>query len=514
MKALFPIALALAASAAAVEIQEKEHAISAEVDGRTLWTFNHDPAEAKPCFHPLASTDGTVFTDLRPEDHPWHRGVWFSWKFINSVNYWEEDRETGKVAGATRIVSVERKVAKNQTVRLALKLEYAPAESVDPVMKEERNIWITPPDETGAYFIDWSSTFTAIKDVTLDRTPIPGEPGGKPWGGYAGWSVRMNAAMKGGEFLNSEGQNGAAALRESARWVSFAAPGGGLLLLMDHPDNLRHPATWYIAEGMPYFSPAVIHDAPLTIKAGQTLALKYRLVILPKSASIKDAEAQWKNWLKNRVVILTGSNKHDWKATTPALKSILESTGTFNVDVVEDPEKLTAEFLGSHDVLLSNWNGFGKNKPGPWSVKLKKAYVDFVRKGGGHVVVHAGSSSFYDWDDYQAICLATWKDGTGHKQPHEFEVRVTKPDHTVVQGLENFKTFDELWFKPYVHPEATVIAESFSQHTGNWEPTALIGQFGTGRCFTLLLGHDNNMMQNEGFKTLLTSGTEWAAERR
>ena len=25
----------------------------------------------------------------RPPDHIWHHGLWFSWKFINKVNYWE-----------------------------------------------------------------------------------------------------------------------------------------------------------------------------------------------------------------------------------------------------------------------------------------------------------------------------------------------------------------------------------------------------------------------------------------
>ncbi|VGO11484.1 hypothetical protein PDESU_00028 [Pontiella desulfatans] len=509
-KRMLLILLVSAPAFAGLELRQGAGSIAAWLDGKALWTYNCDPADGKPWFHPLASTEGTVFTDLRPEDHPWHRGVWFSWKFINGVNYWEEERETHASAGETRI----RKVAgtiKDQTARINLEIEYAPAGTEAPVMRENRLVVVAAPDETGTYSIDWSSTFQALeKTVVLDRTPIPGQPGGKSWGGYAGWSVRMNAAMKGGTFLDSEGRE--SAHRAAAAWTLFNAPEGGSLLFMDHPDNFGHPSKWYIAPGMPFFGPAVIHDAPQALQAGETRTLNYRLVVLPGIGTREAASRLWKKWTRKNVVILTGANNHDWQATTPALKAILEESGNFNVDVVTHPEQLSPEVLAGYDVLLSNWNAFGKNQPAPWSGELKKAYVDFVRKGGGHVAVHAGSSSFYDWDDYHAICLATWKGGTGHRKPHGFDVRFLESGHPVSLGLENFETSDELWFKPFVHPDATVIAESFSQHTGNWEPTALTGQFGEGRCFTLLLGHSAAAMENRGFRKLLVAGVRWAAD--
>ncbi len=234
--------------------------------------------------------------------------------------------------------------------------------------------------------------------------------------------------------------------------------------------------------------------------------MKRMLILLVSSLAMATTFAQ-----KANVVILTGANNHDWKTTTPALEKILKESGRFNVEVVTEPERLTQDFLENYDVLLSNWNGFGKNKPAPWSDALKTAYVEFVCNGGGHVVVHAGSSAFFDWADYHAICLATWKNGTKHVKPHEFEVRISNPGHPIVQGLENFKTTDELWFRPFVQPDATVLAESFSKTTGNWEPAALAGQFGKGRCFTLLLGHNAEFMQTEAFQSLLLRGAAWAA---
>ncbi len=223
------------------------------------------------------------------------------------------------------------------------------------------------------------------------------------------------------------------------------------------------------------------------------------------------------------VVIVAGQNNHNWRKTTPELKKILEQSGDIRVDVVTDPEQLAQRNLTQYDVILSNWNNWqGKRKDNAadtgsksWSEKLKTDYIGFVRNGGGHVVVHAGSSSFFDWADYQKICCATWKLGqTGHGRPHQFDVRMTAGKHPITQGVKDFQTKDELWRKPGVQPGVQVLAEAYSTATGHWEPTALATRFGEGRCFTLLLGHNTEYMRNPGFQTLLVRGVQWAAGRR
>jgi len=58
---------------------------------RSVWRLVFDPAKPKSWFHPLSTVDGEVLTAFEPADHPWHRGLWWSWKLINGINYWEED---------------------------------------------------------------------------------------------------------------------------------------------------------------------------------------------------------------------------------------------------------------------------------------------------------------------------------------------------------------------------------------------------------------------------------------
>jgi type 1 glutamine amidotransferase len=211
------------------------------------------------------------------------------------------------------------------------------------------------------------------------------------------------------------------------------------------------------------------------------------------------------------VLIVTGQNNHNWRDTTPRLRQILEKGAGFSVTVTEHPEKLTATTLEDVDVILSNWNAYGGgvNK---WPDTASKAYIQFVKGGGGHVVVHAGSSSFYDWNAYQRLTLATWKKGqTTHGAPHVFQVRHKDSDHPIVTGLDTFEIRDELWRRPGVHPDAKVLGEAYSQKTDRWVPSTLIGRFGKGRCFTTLLGHNARFMQNIGFQKLLRRGTAWAA---
>jgi type 1 glutamine amidotransferase/HEAT repeat protein len=207
-----------------------------------------------------------------------------------------------------------------------------------------------------------------------------------------------------------------------------------------------------------------------------------------------------------RVLILSGQNNHKWQETTPKLKAILEASQRFTVDVTEHPEQCDAATFAKYDVILSNWNTWTKNATATnWPDATRAAYLDFIRDGKGVVTVHAGSSSFFDWTEYQQIAGATWKLGqTHHGKPREFTVKFVAA-HPITDGLQPFTTTDELWEKPGVAPGATILA------TADGEPSALVTSLGKGRGFTTLLGHDAEKMDNPGFKTLLVRGVEWAA---
>jgi hypothetical protein len=272
-----------------------------------LWQYNYGRDEPKPHFHPLGLPDGTVLTGLRPKDHIWHLAGWFSWKFVNGLNYWESDRK-GKSPGRTEVVGVRPATGEDFSTTIELDVSYHPW-GRPSVLTEKRRIRISPPGKDGGYHIDWTGTFTAGKgDVVIDRTPIPGQKGGKPWGGYAGLSIRMAPGTRGWTFLDSEGRSYSVGKKaetthgRAARWIDCSgktksgAVGG--VAMFDHPRNIRHPSKWSVFPNMPYFSPAVIFDGPHTIPAAKSLTLRYRIVVHTGPGEKDKLEKLWRAFAK------------------------------------------------------------------------------------------------------------------------------------------------------------------------------------------------------------------------
>ncbi len=282
---------------------EKQNSVSLLNDDQVVWQYNFNKIEGKPYFHPLSTIDGTELTWLRPYDHPWHRAIWFSWKFINGLNYWEEDRSTGKSDGITELKSVDYSVTDNFEAEFKLELAYHPPGS-DDLLKEDRSIQMSAPDENGNYYMDWESTFTVLADeVTFDRTPLSHEPEGKGYGGYAGFSARLNKNLWNVEAVNDLGETNDLHGKAS-KWLTYNMKdlkGESVsITIFDHPQNLRHPNNWYITKTTNhpfyYFSPAMLFDSKLILKKGEELHLKYRLLVSPEGLNQETIKSSWEKF--------------------------------------------------------------------------------------------------------------------------------------------------------------------------------------------------------------------------
>lgn len=244
---------------------------------------------------------------------------------------------------------------------------------------------------------------------------------------------------------------------------------------------------------------------------------------------------------KLRVLIIDGRNNHEWEKTTPAVTKMLEATGRFTVDVHTAPPaesmgdrnwpvELTAEDLRPYDCVISNYNGPA------WSPETEQAINQFVAGGKGMVAIHAANNCHRGWEAFQQMLGYNWRN-SAHGPKFEFDVNLTDLDHPITEGMQDFwHSVDELYHLLKLNPDATnvrVLATSFSpprmlrlkrtrddgteyviDHcfgTGNEEPVVVITDFGKGRCFHMILGHYARSMEDNGFKTLMARGTEWAA---
>ncbi|MEM9141627.1 MAG: ThuA domain-containing protein [Bacteroidota bacterium] len=270
-----------------------------------------------------------------------------------------------------------------------------------------------------------------------------------------------------------------------------------------------------------------------------------------------------------KVLIVDGQNNHDqWPKTTFMIKTYLEESGLFSVDVVRtaftwkgeafleeyaitgmaakealEKPKTDPDFkpkFSKYDVILSN---FGWNAA-PWPEKTKKALEKYVHKGGGLVVFHAADNSFPKWEAYNLmIGLGGWGDrtekdgpyvyyteddqlvrdpspgkGGAHGLQHEYVIRLRNPDHPITRGMpqEWLHTKDELYEQlrgPAQNMEilATAFASPEMKGSGRHEPALIVIDYGKGRVFHSILGHADYSVASVGFIVSLLRGTEWAA---
>lgn len=276
-----------------MEWQTGPGSVALMCDGITTWQFNYATnVSTKPFFHPLALPGGAPLTWQSPDDHVWHYGLWFSWKYLNGVNYWEEDKSTRHCAGVTswRVVKVE--THPDFSARLELELDYRPRNAPQPVLTERRQIDITAPASDGSYTLDWRQEFQAgAAAVKFDRTPPqPGESSGQAYGGYAGLSLRFAK-----QFTNTQVRaSGDIGPTKNHRYgfSATAADYSGQIgtnemgvAFLDHPANSRHPSRWYAIvdplQSFAFINAAWLQLQPYELPAREKFTLRYRVIIHP-----------------------------------------------------------------------------------------------------------------------------------------------------------------------------------------------------------------------------------------
>jgi hypothetical protein len=186
-----------------------------------------------------------------------------------------------------------------------MNLQYRPQGAAEDatVLKEKRTIGIiAPAARDGSYFMEWTQVFTACADVKLDRTPVPGEPDGKNWGGYAGLSVRLAKGTKDVETVAAEvgrvERNKDNRLDVTAAGVEqsglFEDKTFGIAILA-HPDNPRKPGDWYLEEGrnFNFLNAAFLLKSAYDLKKDETLTLRYRVHVHPGRWNAERLQSCW-----------------------------------------------------------------------------------------------------------------------------------------------------------------------------------------------------------------------------
>jgi type 1 glutamine amidotransferase len=242
---------------------------------------------------------------------------------------------------------------------------------------------------------------------------------------------------------------------------------------------------------------------------------------------------------KLAAVIVDGVNNHDWAPATAAIKTILESTGRFTVDVSTWPK--LPDFR-RYDVVVNNFNGGHTPEGTRWPAEAERALEQYVRDGGGLVVYHAANNAFLEWPEYNRMIGLGWRppsfgpglaviDGRvvtipkgeglppGHGPRHDFEIIVLDKSHPITRGLPArwMHPSEQLTHGQHGPAEGlTVLTYAVSEISHQGEPMDWVRNYGKGRVYTTMLGHTwknepSPNLDDPSFRKLLARGAEWAA---
>jgi hypothetical protein len=259
-------------------------------DGKAVWQFNYSPSLSKPYFHPVSLPGGSALTWPSPPDHRWHLGLFFSWKYLNKVNYWEET--AGAADGATLWSGIQAETRRDFSAVISMTLHYRPRGGDSDVLTERRVIGIRPPAQDGSWSMDWRQAFTAgPNDVLMDRTPPDTKPDGNARGGYAGLSIRLAKELRNPQ-ISAVADTGAFERNRYGFAASAAEFSGEIdgreagIAFLDHPSNPRAPTRWYgiMDKSIPFWflNASWLQLESYTLRARDTLVLRYRVLAHPE----------------------------------------------------------------------------------------------------------------------------------------------------------------------------------------------------------------------------------------
>lgn len=227
--------------------------------------------EKYPFFFPVNGPSNASVTSMRNANYPHHSSLFFGCDEVNGGNYWQEGLERGQ------IISIRADIIESGNDKVIIENECIwRRPNANAPIKDIRKITITAPSKD-LYQIDFDVTLEMLMDVIIEKT------------NHSLFSGRMDAdlaVINGGTMINSNGEKGEKeTFGKKASWIDFYGKRGDNqegMAIMQHPSNEWYPAPWFTRD-YGFFSPTPMYwpqnDKETTLKKGQTIKLKYRVLV-------------------------------------------------------------------------------------------------------------------------------------------------------------------------------------------------------------------------------------------
>ena len=303
MKTLVAAAALWAVSAAPdsrkITVDVSDERIDVKVDN-TLFTALHTAKGPQKLYlHPLLTASGKRVTRAFPmeqvsgesTDHPHQRGVWIGAEQLSGMDFWEnEPSDKNPKAGAVVLTDVSDVRSGAGEGRFTIRAKWM-SQAGEQVIAETRTMTFRAPSHDQR-IVDIDLRLSAKTPVTFadNHDAILG--------------LRLATEFEeahGGKAINAEGVTGWERLRGArSAWVDWRATVGGEnvgVAVMDAPTNFRFPTPWHVRDyALLFASPFAFRDytpsaqdGSLTMKPGDELKLRYRILVHSGAVDMKSA---------------------------------------------------------------------------------------------------------------------------------------------------------------------------------------------------------------------------------
>lgn len=302
---------------AQVKLTQGSDRITIDIDGKEFTAFFIGANTAKPYLHPLRAPSGKIVTRGYPmetiegesQDHPHHRGLWFTHGEVNGIDFWANEESQKGVNGKKGKVVV-KKVVDLKSGKKSGSID-ATFDWVDPqgkaiILETRKMVFYAGP---GPRMMDFDISLRANEKVEFGDTK------------EGTFAIRLAAGLeepmpkslpkpkRTGLMTDSEGRSGEKAVwGKRAPWVDYAGELEGEKLgvaIMDHPTNPKHPTYWH-SRSYGLFAANIFgeHDffndkarnGGMTLEGGATLRFRYRVLIHSGDGQSAGIAAQYKKY--------------------------------------------------------------------------------------------------------------------------------------------------------------------------------------------------------------------------
>jgi hypothetical protein len=318
------VALAMpdrAGAASAYTLSPVEYGMELKTpDGRVVWDYMTKKPEnigltspSTACFHPVNTPSGERITNIAPNDHPHHRGIFFGWmnsEFHEPVVYGPNAPPTHPLkafnvrradfwAWGTYAPREGRLIQTREVKLVSADAQRATIQIENDWLVDNRRMagesdTVTTFERDGVYVMDMAYTVKPVVDYELERAAFGGFDLQARKDGDSYYSTAAGKVTRPDPYYSYPESDW-----PSEPWYDYTIQlANGKVLgaaVIDHPSN---PATrWHNSRGLWMLSPTITTFDAVTIHPDAPLTLRYRVVVHdgpPPTDLIEKLSQEWR----------------------------------------------------------------------------------------------------------------------------------------------------------------------------------------------------------------------------